>query len=265
MTQRQSPAALCEGFLRRERAYNVEHDIWRSVNRLIDRMLAHGAELKAVYAELCTKLDPKAVEGFLSIIHDVGVVWDTTYLSAARKAYRRQVGLISDISNLATELAARLRERAELDESSGFRTGGAYHIVDLIERASESNGHFRLHLRDPLSALSREFDLKYWPTIADVVEATAEDAVEVDIVASDAITEAGTRSPRPSKADSFRALQGALEEHRRSSQALIGAEFRLSDESWATILNVILDLHPDEQVDGAYVKRLRQRDRDAGR
>lgn len=83
-----------------------------------------------------------------------------------------------------------------------------------------------------------------------------------DMIASDAITEAGTRSPRASKADSFRALQSALEEDRGSSQSVIGAGFRLSDESWATIPNVVLDLDPDERVDGPEVKRLQQRDRD---
>ena len=265
MTQRPSAADRCEDFLRRERSYNVEHKIWPSENRVIDRMLGRGAELDAVYGELWSKLEPEAVERFLSIMLDVGTVWHPGYLSAARKAYGRQVDLKREIFELANELAALLRERTELGEFSGFHTTDAYHIVDVIERADDSNGHFSLHLRRPLSALRHRFDLKYWPSVADLVDAMAADALDVDIYPSDAITEAGTRSPRRSKADSFRALQSALEEHRRSSQSLIGEDFRLSDEGWATILNVMLDRDPDKLVDGPYIKRLRQRDRNAGR
>ena len=98
-----------------------------------------------------------------------------------------------------------------------------------------------------------------------MVDAIAVDALVVDINPAEAITEAGTRSRKRSKADSFRALQGALEEDRRSSQYLIGSDFRLSDEGWATIRNVMLDLDPDEQADGPYIKRLRQRDRHVNR
>ncbi len=263
MSQPPSATARCEEILRKERAYNDEHEIWPSVNRLIDRMLERGAELNAVYEEVWNKLEPAAVERFLSIIHDVGAVWHPRYLSDARQARDRQVELKSEISELATKLAARIRERAALGEFSGFCSNGAYHIVDLIERASDSNGRFGLYLRRPLSALRHQYDLKYWPSVADLVDAIADDALEVDISPTDAITEAGTRSPRRSKADSFRALQGALEEDRSSTQSPIGSEFRLSDENWATILNVILDLAPDEQVDGPYIKRLRQRDRHA--
>ena len=263
MAQSPSATALCEEVLRKKRAYNIEHKIWPSVNRLIDRMLERGAELNEMYEELVTRLEPKAVEWFLSIIHDVGAVWHPGYLSTARQAHRRQDDLRSEISELANKLAARLRERTELSESSGFHTNGLYHIVDVIDRASESNAHFRLYLQEPLSELRHQYDLKYWPSVAEVVNAMAADARDVDIYPSDAITEAGTRSPKESKADSFRALQGALEEYRLSIHCLIGEDFRLSDESWATILNVMLDLDPDEQVDGPYIKRLRQRDRNA--
>ena len=263
MTQGPSAADLCEGFLREVRAYNVEHEIWPSENRVIDRMLERRAELDSVYEELRSKLEPKAVERFLSIILDVGTCWHPGYLSAARQAYRRQVALRSEIHELANELAALLRERTDLAESSGFHTTGAYHPVDLIERAGESNGHFGSYLRRPLSALRHRFDLKYWPSVADLVDAMAADALDADIYASDAITEAGTRSPRQSKADSFRALQGALDECRRISPSLIGEDFRLSDEGWATILNVLLGRDPDNRADGPYIKRLRQRDRHA--
>ena len=170
MTQRETAAAVCEDLLRRERAYNVEHKIWPSVNRIIDRMLERGAELNPVYEELCTQLEPKAVDRFLSLIYDVGAVWHPDYLRTAREGRRRQAELRSEIFELATELSARLRERNELGQSSGFQNNAAYHVVDLIERASESNGRFYLHLRTPLSALRHQFDLKYWPSVAGVVD-----------------------------------------------------------------------------------------------
>ena len=161
MTQQLSAAARCEEFLRKEHACNVDHNIWPSANRLIDRMLARGAELHALYEEVWDELEPEAVEQFLSIILDVGANWHPIYLNGARQARCRQVELRSEISELANKLAVRLRERTELDEGSGFRTNGAYHIVDLIERANESNWHFNLFLRRRFSALRHQYDLKF--------------------------------------------------------------------------------------------------------
>ena len=265
MTRNSSATVLCENFLRKERAYNVEQKMKPSWNCVIDRLLERGAELNAVYQELRTKLAPKGIEWFLLMILDVGAVWHPGRLNDARQACGRLVELRSEVSRIASKLAALLRERTALGDYSGFHTDSAHHIVDFVERAGESNGHFSLYLREPLSALRYQFDLKYWPSVADVADAIAADARNADIIPSDAITEAGTSSARPSKADSFRALLGALEEYRLSCPSPIGADFRLSDESWAAVLNVMLDLEPEEMVDGSYIKRLRQRDRNARR
>lgn len=267
MNQRPSATAICEGLLRKERAYNVEHSIRASENVIIERMLERGPELKAVYEELWTKLKrkPDAVKRFLSIILRVGAHWTPNHFNTASQAYRRHIELRSEISELAGKLASLLRERTELSESSGFHSSCTHHIVDLIEAASQSNWDFRLHLSESLSALRYQYDMKYWPSPFEVVDAIAEDARSVEISPSNPITEAGTRSPKRSKADSFRALQVALEDDRQSLPCPFGADFHLSDESWATFLNVMLDLEPDELVDGPYIKRLRQRDRDAGR
>lgn len=263
MIQCPSATALCEDFLRRERSYNVENSIWPSVNRLIDQMLERGAELTPVYEELNVKLKPIAVEQFLSAILGAGAIWHPGSLSAASQAHHRLVELRSEIPTLAAKLAARLRERTELSESSGFHTSATYHVVDLIELASKPNALFRMYLLEHLSELSHQYDLKYWPSVADVVDAIAKDARNVDINPSNPITEAGTRSPKRSKADTFRVLQSALKEYRQSFGSPITAAFRLSDESWATLLNVVLDLDPDNLVDGPYTKRIRQRGRNA--
>lgn len=155
MNQHPSATAICEGLLRKERAYNIEHSIRASENAIIERMLERGAELNAVYEELWTKLkrQPEAVKRFVSIILRVGAFWTPEHLSTAAQAYRRHIELRSEMSELAGKLAALLRERTELSESSGFHTSCIHHIVDLIEGASQSNWDFRLHLSEPLSAL----------------------------------------------------------------------------------------------------------------
>ncbi|KEZ19483.1 hypothetical protein CP98_02004 [Sphingobium yanoikuyae] len=122
---------------------------------------------------------------------------------------------------------------------------------------------FEWHLREPLQALRSQFDLKYWPSIAACVAALADDASDSDVTTPHPATEVATRASRPSKADFFKALYANIDEYGAAGRGLIPRGFRLTDETIASLANCLLDLPAEDGVDGAYVKRLRQRERAA--
>jgi hypothetical protein len=118
-----------------------------------------------------------------------------------------------------------------------------------------------MYLRDSLRGLSAQFDLKYWPTPGEFMQALSDDADAAIPEATDPLTEAATRASRASKADFFKALFVALDENRVREHGFLPNNFKLTDETLASLGTCALDLGADEIVDGGYVKRLRQRER----
>ncbi len=105
------------------------------------------------------------------------------------------------------------------------------------------------------------YDLKYWPQLSEIVEEMAIDASNANIVASDPLTDAATESQRNSLSDFFKALFAHIEESIELND-ILSTDFKLTDESLATIANCSLNLDIEKIVDAPYVKRLRQRIRD---
>ncbi|HRK23036.1 MAG TPA: hypothetical protein PLX06_14555, partial [Fimbriimonadaceae bacterium] len=64
-----------------------------------------------------------------------------------------------------------------------------------------------------------------------------------------------------SKADFFKALFAAIDENSANSYGQLPRDFKLTDRTLASFANCALDLGPDDLVDDAYMKRLRQRER----
>ena len=76
------------------------------------------------------------------------------------------------------------------------------------------------------------------------------------------MTRAATTGSRGSRADFFKALFELIKENGTASHGHIPTGFRLSDSTLASLANCALDLGPNDVIDAAYVKRLRQRLRD---
>lgn len=136
-----------------------------------------------------------------------------------------------------------------------------YHVCGVIEAASRTNHLFRSYVQKRLAALRSQFDLKYWPSLTDFLEVIATDAGSAVMEATDPLTAASTSAVRPSKADFFKALFAAIEAHSMKNYGQLPAGFRLTDRSLASLANCALNLDPDDLIDDAYVKRLRQRER----
>lgn len=261
------PIEVCEGILRSERHYNVEHEILQSENTIIDRLLSRRLELVDAYSELHSKLAHRAnaLEVFLGVVVRTAAFWNPDEIDQARAGRERLKKVNQLIAMKAAEVSSLLHERSQLHDHSGFSADTHYHVCGVVEEAAADNCLFDLWVKKSLRALRGQFDLKYWPSLSAFMRVVAEDAEKAELQANDPVTAAATGGMRASLADFFKALLEAIEENRAGGFGSLPRDLKLTDNSIASLANCALDLSPDDVVDGAYVKRLRQREREIRR
>lgn len=258
---------ICEDILRQEQRYNLENEILPTENAIIDRLLKRGPELIDAYLELHRKLSdrPNALKVMLGVVVTTAAFWSPADIDQARAGRERLRRVNYLIASQAAELATLFQERSHLHDHSGFAGDTHYHVCQVIEDAAATNHLFGFWVKKELGALRSQFGLKYWPSLSDFMSALARDAENTELEATDPITAAATDGSRRSKADFFKALFEAMEENSTGGSAALPVGLKLTDNAIASLANCALDLGPDEIVDGAYVKRLRQRKRDHAR
>lgn len=262
-SQSTNPRRICENHLLEGKSYNNEHHILPSENAIADRLLARGIELKDAYEELHDKLHthPPALQVFLGLVLSTAAFWNPERILEARAARNDLANVNRQIARQASELATLLEHRSELHDTSGFSSDTHYHVCDVIEAACQHNYLFKSYVQERLDALRAQFDLKYWPSLSGVMQELASDAEKAVIEATDSLTAAATAAARPSRADFFKALFTAIEENSEKKYGQLPRGFRLTDRTLASLANCALDLGPNDLVDDAYMKRLRQRER----
>lgn len=262
-----NPQQVCEDILWKEKNYNSEHHILPSESAIADRLLARSIELKATYEELHEKLHayPPALQDFLGLVLNTAAQWNPEKIIKARQARDELVNVNRQIARQATELAKLLAYRSDLHNTSGFSSSTHYHVCDVIEAASQDNYRFETYVQEHLDGLCAQFDLKYWPSLDSFVRELASDAETASIEATDPLTAAATAANRSSQADFFKALFTAIKEHSAENYGRLPRGFKLTDKALASLANCALDLAPEDLVDEAYVKRLRQRERNGAK
>lgn len=263
-THPETPKQACERLLMEEKRYNAEHHILPSESAVVDRLLARNLELSDAYEELHGKLSlhPNALKTFLGIVLNTAALWNPEKISEARAARDALAKVNQQIARKAAELADLLDQRSHLGNTSGFRTETHYHVCEVVTASAQGNGRFRHYVQERLNAVRHQFDLKYWPTLGDVMREIGRDAAAAVPEASDPLTAAATKALRPSLADFFKALFASIEENSARAYGPLPGDLQLTDATLAALVNCSLNLDPDKMVDGPYVKRLRQRERE---
>lgn len=258
-----NPQQICENLLLEGKRYNIEHHILPSENAIADRLLERGVELRDAYEELHDKLHayPPALQVFLDLLLSTAAFWNPEKMQEARAARSDLANVNKQISKKAAELALLLEQRSALENTSGFSSDTHYHVCNVIKGASQHNYLFQTFVLEKLNTLCCQFDLKYWPTLGEFLQELASDAEQAIMEATDPLTAAATAAMRPSKADFFKALFASMEENSEASYGQLPRNFKLTDRTLASLANCALDLGPDDLVDEAYMKRLRQRER----
>lgn len=254
---------VCEAILRADIAYNIENKIMPSAIKVAERLLSRGLELKDAYWEAHAKLSEKhqALNMFFDGLLNTAAFWNPTRLATAREMRSRLGDLNDEIAKKAGELALLLEKRSKLNGQDGFHSDTHCDVLEVIEVAARDNPLFEMHVGEKVRKLKERYDLKYWPSLGEFVNTLSMDAQQAIVEASNPITAAGTLSKRASQADFFRSWFKSIERSRR--QNLLPESFELSDNAYASFANCALNLGPDNLVDGGYVKRLRQRVREA--
>lgn len=255
---------ICQRLLKAERAEKIEKSILPSEVEVIDRLLERSLELEDAYYELHSKLSchPQALKVFFDLLQCTAAFWSPESNQEARRGKARLVEINQEIGKIANNLAALLNERTELKNHSGFSCDTLYHPIDAIHAAAERHYSYEQWVKVKLEAMTSQFDLKYWPSLSSVIQAIADDAARAVPSPHDSLTEAGTEGPRSSLADTFKAFFVAIEEESNRNFGFLPHSFELTDRSVAGLLSCALGLSPEQAVDGTYVKRLRQRQRE---
>ncbi|MDO6458966.1 hypothetical protein Q4560_15700 [Celeribacter halophilus] len=265
MFTKETACIECEKTLRSKRDYNTINNVWHRETEVIDRLIERKNELSSSYLEICEKLPPDtpAFGDFWGILLSVAAIWHPSELRKYRDMKKQLQSINEDISLKASELSDLLEKRSHIENTGPFGSNTHYHIVDVIDEACAENYRYISWVKDKLDALHKQFDMKYWPTLTDIMRVLSMDAYRAEVTPHDPITEASTASSRNSKSEFFRAFWAAVHEQSQANFGRIPNDFRLSDETIASLGNCALDLGPEQIVDGPYIKRLRQRDRDA--
>lgn len=210
-----------------------------------NRTLARSALARIVRLNPHTRaLDgPQRWQRLLWAFLDTAVSCAPTKTKAVRQDIRRARELTSEIRQLATELARKLRARAEICNARNLSRQADSHPVDLLnEAACIANTHvigrFRQDIAPALLELDRRYDSTYWPTSADLVEALAnlQDHDEQHEPMSDTLHVA-TETREASVRDYWR----ALDVHLREIQTRHDVNIDLPDQDCVDLTAAILN------------------------
>ncbi|MCE8548244.1 hypothetical protein KBY25_20710 [Ruegeria pomeroyi] len=257
-------AAFCEAAIQRQKDYCLEKNIYPRWPGIADTLIERRPELLDAYDDLACALkgDHRAADVFVDALLCTVCVWDPTSTQEMREAKARLAEVNQKIADLANGLSNFLQERSDLENSHSFGSNTHHHVVDVVIRAARGNYSFKWNVEPELNALTSRFDLKYWPDLSEIVGEIAVDAQNAEIEINNCITAAALASSRSSKADFCRALFERVREEARSASPLMPRDFHLKDDTWAAFINCLLDLPPEDMVDGPYIKRQRQRTRE---
>ena len=186
-----NPTLFCKAFIQRELdSYKSDSPIWITYWPVMERMIARADELKLPFKELVDAFGySDKFEGYppnnsfiwLTLKH----IWCSfdyrkEDVVNARDDLKELRALKEDIVELASKLSAKLQRQSELYEISGFSKPDYQFIDDLIEQASAGNYLYKWHVSEKLKSLTSQYDLKYWPSIANLVSAIADFEVMVN-------------------------------------------------------------------------------------
>ncbi|MCY9855275.1 hypothetical protein [Vibrio mediterranei] len=183
-----SPTDFCVAYIERELEDNREKKIWMSRWPVMQRMIDQASNLERMFNELIHRFGyadklailyeserPNAEAVWLTLEH----IWMSEDFAKeefiqARTNRRELLKLQENISELSCRLAGMLRRQSELYKLSGFRRHDYQTVIDSLVQGGEHNYLFEAYVKNELESLAYQYDLKYWPSRTDVVEAIGE-------------------------------------------------------------------------------------------
>lgn len=268
------PADIVEQHLRSQYANNLRQKIWPSNNAVIERLLKDSDNLRDAWGELLGLyvVGHKALgrthdkwQVVIDTIVDVAAGWSPEKTKKTRQALKDVTDCTKEIQAKAIELASLLRKRTRIcEESSISKRPMDFHPIDLFGPAAQiadrqhfQGGNtrycFKNYVEGKLKDLTDQFDLKYWPRTADVIEALAELQEDAEF-SGDQLSDAAILINQASKRDFMRVLDNAL-----GDLSDLDINMTFSHANYAAIVNAACGL--DQTVEGSSIKKYRQDER----
>lgn len=260
-----NPTVFCKAFIQRELdSYRSDEPIWMSYWPVMERMIDRADELKLPFQELIDAFGySDRLEGHLPNNAYIWLTLEHIWCSYnyrkedvidAREDLRELRALKEEIVELASNLADKLQRQSELYEISGFSKPNYQFIDDLIEQASEGNYLYKWHVSEKVKSLTYQYDLKYWPSLADLVSAISRFEDTQPDPAHIQYPEHVINGRESDIKDFVLSFDGHFDE-----QNNLKTGFRFSNNAVADIINVILDLPVDKLATGDAVRVVRNR------
>ncbi|MCW1877219.1 hypothetical protein OMR58_22480 [Erwinia sp. INIA-01] len=234
--------------------------VWMSAWPVLDRFLERTHEMRPVWENIARqRLSEAQCHCLVEQLAYAGKYASDEERKRLKDDHKRLIQLNEDIREHAKLMALKMRERDALLNRNDFIADTAYHIIDLTNQAAESNSRYRSYIRDPLVVLRNRYELKYWPSISDVIDVVAREQPEI-VFLSEADREV-VRSRGATVPDYLRIIFNHIQ-NVREDICRLPTGFTLSDDSLAILATVTLDL--PEAVSTESVKERRNQFSKAG-
>jgi hypothetical protein len=259
-----NPLAFCKAFISRELEENKASNIWMTYWPVMERLIARAEELTIVFDEIVEKFGySDRDEGYPPNNSYVWLILEHIWVSSdyckadvvnARADLQELKKLQKEIVEQSSKLADSLRKQNEFYESSGFHRQDYQSVTDMIDLASESNGLHKSHLSPKLKALSTQYDLKYWPSRAGVIQAIADYEKKQPLPKHEQLPDTVIKGRASDIKDFVLAFDRKFDDMNG-----LPSGFKFTNKAMAEIINVVLDLQPDKLVTPDAIKTVRGR------
>lgn len=249
----------CRAFIYRELDNYRKSGIWPSYWPVMTRILARADELKRPFDELVGAFgytDKQEDDRlWLTLEH----FWFSTDYARGEIVRIRQDAkelraLSDEIIDLATRLAEALARQEELYATSGFERAAYQTTLDLVALASVGNYLHEQYVADELQVLRRKYELKYWPTRIEMIEAVANFERGQPEPTHEYLPEQVMHGRASDIKDYVLAFDATFD-----GPNSLPNGFRLGNHALADVANVVLNLPPDQLTDGDAVGLIRRR------
>ena len=212
----------------------------------------------------------------LIALADAASVWNPEQLKDMREAHQaiRDYGL--EIAELAEKLARKIDAQSELVNRTGIGTTAGSALYDCLEEWGNERGMPHTHphdfaryegwLKPELMSLFRRFDLKYWPSMPDLIRALGRQYEENAFSeGSNNVTRAALESRELSARNVVSALIERIindtespiwERTSANDPGLLPAGFKLSAPDAAALVNRALALDPDQALTADNIRKM---------
>lgn len=259
-----SPTDFCRAFIERELLSDRKKKIGMSHWNTMERLIARSDELELVYSELIGAFGySDKFEGYPPSNSYIWLILELIWRSEefakseikqTREDLKELSQVNEDIVDLAMNLSMKLRRQDELFEKSGFKRPAFQTVFDLIEGAGSNNYLFESYLLDSFKELDNQYELKYWPTVADLVDEIAHFEYNQEKISHMYLPEKVVTGRASDIKDFVLSFDGRFNDRNG-----LPKKFKFSNNAMAEIINVVLNLPSDQLASGDAVRLVRNR------